>query len=103
MFIDTGTFNRHHKPHRPLDFPQHARDILGSSNDVDEDSSLLLCAHSFIVTDVSETLQSRIISVKAVQYGCHTRKDNTIFQLPHPEDGDSTVLRTVAQRTATSS
>jgi hypothetical protein len=30
-------------------------------------------------------------------------QDSTIFQLPHPEDGDSTVPRTVAKHTATSS
>ena len=33
----------------------------------------------------------------------HTRQDSTIFHLPHPEDADSMVLRTVVNHTATSS
>ena len=65
--------------------------------------SILGCADSIKVTDVSDTLASYNFSVKEVHNGCHKRQDSTIFQLPHPEDGGSTVPRTVADHTLTSS
>jgi len=91
------------QPPGPVELSQHARDTLDSSNEVDEDPSLLWCAVSFTVTDVSEAPASYIFGVTEVHNGCHTRQDSNIFHVPHPEDGDSTVPRTVANHTATSS